>query len=105
VASSTRYAAVRYIRLTTKASKALDALPAELQEVVTRRLADIANDPDPTTAADWREVAPDGVNSGLIFSPVLEGVYFLLIAYRIVRERQEVWCESIRRIYGDGSAK
>lgn len=92
---------MRYVRLAERADRNRNALPPPVRRKVTDKIVELATDPDPTNAGDVRLVAPSGINSGLILALVITGRYLVLIAYRIVTTRDEIWIEALERVYAD----
>jgi hypothetical protein len=73
--------------------------PPALRRLVWDRITEIAAEPDPTEAEDFRLVAWDGPNSGVLLSLVSYGPHLVIISYRIRRDRGEIWIEDILRVY------
>jgi hypothetical protein len=73
--------------------------PPMLRRLVGERILEIAAKPDPTEADDYRLVAWDGPNSGVLLSLVNYGFRMAVISYRIRRDRGEVWIEDILPVY------
>lgn len=92
---------MRYLRLASKADAERAALPAPVRRLVTDRLVHIANNPDPAHIDDLVLVAPASVNSGLILTVVVHGLWFVMIPYRIRSDRNEVWVPTIIAVKTD----